>query len=800
MKRILGIRVALCVCGLSVFFTGCNGGKVNSYMEVPIYDETGVEPPERPTEETRETVRSKDVDQIVRSEADKLMEQRFEGLSGKRAFYFPENHSDETSDIKAFQILGLEENYFYYYYVTKDTETGKEVHVVARNHKTQENRHDILYEREAEAEKDASAAYSPFYVHMCADAKGEYRISIYENGELSVIDKDGDVKFNRTSGQIRFGSGVQTGGGNLLDLIDEIFGVGGEKPSYFDRDVTSVTTDGRYNFFIPVTLTVEDYTKLKIDPNQEGDNSLNTETYLLGYSYAPIGESGDSEYLLRYNENYYYQIWYWQQLAVGSESERDPEADWESAKKVYPDKYGYYKVATGAMYNITELGDLLQWKNQQLRKFVEQKKVDSTTPLFTQINSEAIEYVADLADGQRLEQYFFQDQEKGYCPLVGAVRERSRTQIKVQTSRSYTIVKGEGENRTEESVTESVDVVYAEKAQFQKGSAIERFFVLSNESGLYITPGIVEDGRYSAAYCLPGMCLLMRYDKSSAIVNPLREIMFPGAGADMGVYVLNSLGWQPYVLGADLEHKRLLINTPSQRWVTLMESDLNPSGYKKSEEDEKLFTGMQQQARKSGGYDASKADIYGNPDRYGSENVLILEEGSQVKILFSTIFNGIQLFEGSTEGGVRMNQSSSGTIYHLSDYPIYQAWRSGDSRITAVGFDRTDADYRDMDIARARIYEFDINTLMEGAASRQIPSQADGSSQGGSGGNGSQGMSVPEDMQQYWDDVKNDRENKPEPTGTETLPDVTIYETEQNMGRAWEEIRGTGESQTEESE
>lgn len=54
-----------------------------------------------------------------------------------------------------------------------------------------------------------------------------------------------------------------------MDLIDEIFGVGGENPSYFDRDITSVTTDGRYNFYIPVTLTVEDYTALEIDPDQE---------------------------------------------------------------------------------------------------------------------------------------------------------------------------------------------------------------------------------------------------------------------------------------------------------------------------------------------------------------------------------------------------------------------------------------------------------------------------------------------------------------------------------------------------
>lgn len=790
MKRILRIRLTLCMCGLSVFFTGCNQKEINSYIEFSVPNETGVGPVEKPTEAPRKEGGPKDVDQTVKAETDKVLEARFEDLTGTRAFYFPENHLDGTSDLKAFEILGLVEDYFYYYYVTTDTQTGQEVHVVARNHKSDENRHDILYQRQVEIGEDSSGVYSPFYVHMCTDVNGEYKISIYENGDLSLIDREGNVRFNRGSGKIQFGSEELSGGESLLDLIDEIFGVGGENPSYFDRDITSVTTDGRYNFYIPVTLTVEDYTALEIDPDQE-EETLTTETYLLGYSYMPIGNGGSSEYLLRYNINYWNQVMYWRELAEGASSERDAEADWEKTKKVYPDRFGYYKVASGENLSITEHGDLYQWKNQDVRKFLENKKVGDIEAIFTQVDQSAIEPAFNLTDGQRLERYFFQDQEKGYCPIVGSVKKNSRTEVEAQATRSYTVVTGEGNDRTEETFTEYVNPVYAEKLQFQDGSAIERFVVLDNRPNIYITPGTVDKGRYSMGICMANICSLQCFAESSAQIESQRYILFEGAGEEMGAYILNSLGDQPYVLGTDLEHKRLLINTPSKRWITLMTSDLNPLGYRQSDEDKTLLDEMKKQSERIGGYDASGADIHRNPDQYSRQNVLILEDGSNIKVLFSTFFNGMQLFEGSTEESGRMGQSSSGTIYRLADYPVYQAWRTGDNQITAVGFNRTDADYQYMDIARARVYEFDLDTLLEDAPSRGIPSNEEPP-----GETVPRDIPVPENMQQYWGEVRDEREKKPEPTKTDKLPDVTIYETNPNMGKAWEAAQEEKESES----
>ena len=93
------------------------------------------------------------------------LEQRFQELTGPRAFFFPENHSLSHTDIKVFQVLGLLEGRFYYYYVTKEINTGQEVHALA-SYEYETERYKSLYENpeqrgRIQTHNTASTAISP---------------------------------------------------------------------------------------------------------------------------------------------------------------------------------------------------------------------------------------------------------------------------------------------------------------------------------------------------------------------------------------------------------------------------------------------------------------------------------------------------------------------------------------------------------------------------------------------------------------------------------------------------------------
>lgn len=132
--------------------------------------------------------------------------------------FFPENHSLSHTDIKVFQVLGLLEGRFYYYYVTKEINTGQEVHALA-SYEYETERYKSLYENKVDpgaAGTDTDSQYS-FYGHLAADKLGRLRISLYDGGNLFILDGEGKVVFSRTS---------EDEGEDFLYLIDSIFGVG----------------------------------------------------------------------------------------------------------------------------------------------------------------------------------------------------------------------------------------------------------------------------------------------------------------------------------------------------------------------------------------------------------------------------------------------------------------------------------------------------------------------------------------------------------------------------------------------
>ena len=197
MKRKLRNCLAI-LTGLSLFFTGCKNQSVNLYMETLVPESAS--PPQRPVETTGTPASLPDVEKEVGEQASVYLEQRFQELTGPRAFFFPENHSLSHTDIKVFQVLGLLEGRFYYYYVTKEINTGQEVHALA-SYEYETERYKSLYENKVDpgaAGTDTDSQYS-FYGHLAADKLGRLRISLYDGGNLFILDGEGKVVFSRTS-------------------------------------------------------------------------------------------------------------------------------------------------------------------------------------------------------------------------------------------------------------------------------------------------------------------------------------------------------------------------------------------------------------------------------------------------------------------------------------------------------------------------------------------------------------------------------------------------------------------------
>lgn len=790
MKRILSRKSLMCLCCVSVFFTGCNKGSVSTNFEIPTY-EIAAPPESRGRErETREQLGAKDSEKRLQEESERLISERFDKVTGEPAFWMPKEHSAEKEDLTFFQVLDLVDGYFYYFYVTRNTETGEEVHAVVKNNYKNKDDHKILHQTartgKTDMEDDGTGRERPpFYAQMYKkDGSEQYMISIYDDGDLYVFDSDGEVFFERTS---------KNGGENMLGLMERIFRVAGDSPDYYEINVTNVTTDGRYAFYIPVSLSKEDYREIK-----DGED-IKVENYMLFYSYTPI--EAKAEFLRQDNIKLRQQTKYWADLAEGATQERDPQKDWEDTLKAIPYEWGDYKMYGKNLFNSTiEMGEFWKWKTADVRKFI---KDESGAPSSKHDESYA-EMVKELTDKKSLDNYFFIDPTDGYCSLVGSIETVKTDQKKI--TRTYSVTTGEGENATTATYPEEVMVDMTRTASFSSGTAIDRFEVVRNLIGFNMAPGNIEDSdEYIIGMYKDNAYVLMSPNKTESTTSGgtfprILDDRTESGLAALDIQLLNQVDGKNWLMASDISNGRIFLNHSSSNDgpVVLMTSDLNPEGYQSSEKDQALTQKMQDLAVKDGRskYDFSEVNIYSGADSYGRENVIALGGG---EFLFTTFYNGMQVYKTEGGGSTDIGQSTSGTITRISDWPLYQAWREDNGNITAVGFDRTDVTFFSMDIAKARVYTFDLQQDQADANQYKIPFE-DGKGPAGIGRKPLESQEVPDDMKGSWEEAKKIRETAPPVSGAETVPDETIYETGEDIGKMWESRAAESKSTEEEGE
>lgn len=770
MKRILSTRGWMCLICLSVFFTGCNRGSSTSY-QIETSDVTV--PAYTTEEETRETVGGKNVKESIAQEADKLMDGRFQDLGGAPAFWFPENHSKSEEDMQQFKVLGLKGQWIYYAYVTRDTGTNQFVRMITKyNYQTKE--HKILYQQQVNHKEQAGQLMTQMY----KTAKGEWKIAVYDRGDLIVVDDKGETLFNRSK---------RNGDESMSDMIDRIFHVGesGDK-AYFGCDVVNVVTDGQYRFYFQLSLTKEDYTT--IDKDSEED--IETDSFLLQYDYTPVGlrENGDGEYLIVYNENAQRQIEEWRKKADNATGKRDPKADWDAVLKTYPDSWKEYKVTARENGGEKAIGNLGKWKSGK-QKFAWD---DYGRPCVSPDRDLIDLSVNSLTSGQKMDGYFFIRNFK-YYSLHGKIKS-VKTEVMPATRRySYEVTNGDETETVWEE--ETVNYNWRKRADFAKEAVAEGFYVVKLPSigeGLNLASGTAgKDGESLVGMYAETVCLLTEAQGSDVISKGM--VMFPKAGPKESSYnmeILNRVKNEDYVMASDIKNgkifveKAYLTGIPLDHMIGLVTSDLNYSGYQASEEDQPLRDEMKKIGKKSDDKsDLSSMNLYANPDQYGKDNVIVMDERT---LLITTLYNGMQLYKGDTYGS-NGDKSTPGTVSVLSKWPLYQSWLSDTNQVTAIGFDKEDASYSYSDIIYARVFTWNLDQVKKNAPSYKVPLNLNDIKK-----EEKPTLGVPDRYEGLWDEAEEKRKAPTSADSTEstanpeTVPEVTIYETEEYMKEKYE--------------
>lgn len=726
MKRIINARklsYVIILSILTVFFTGCNGRSgQDDFFEIPVYDASGVKDDvetfpvydendiitggmiEKETVYFEPQMEREDLEQKTEGAHDA----RFDGVSGPYAFYFPKDHLVNRNTLKRFQVLGLINGTFYYYYVIQPEDGDTEIHAAARYHYGA-GVYMPLYERKVKVKGD-DAAYTEFYAQLFKKDDG-YRICIYDDGNLTLLNNQGKKLFSFTD---------EANGKNMRDIIRRVFDVGGE---YYDVEITDVITDGNYYFSIPVTVIKEDYTEVE---DMEAD--LTTASYIFTYTYLTVNT--EIQMIYQNNLNLEKQKKRFEELAKEG-GLRDAEKDWETVISEYPDLWGSYYLGTSRGGTIVNEGYIMQWENPADTAY---KKDEQGNPS-THPTADFVKPLSSVKPGDALKEVIFiRKNPASICEMYGEVKNRSA--VKTTLKRSYTYMEtvtkiGEDGKEYKEDVprkaSDSITANQSNKITLAEGAFLNDYAVKVPSMGVDVVKGPVErDGSFQYGFILDNKCLLEGNQGGSSIVFPEAE-----GGGSCHISLLNTIGGHPYAMASDITNNRIYLNVlrnasaVGDGIVALNTADL-AAKYRKGEQDEQLFDTIEEVGkREDTRFDFAGTEMHDNPSIYTKDSVVVMGKPAEESFLFTSFQNGMQLYRPSVSAYYG-NKSTPGTAWQISDWPIYQAWPISENKVAAIGFDRTDTVYESMDIAMARVYIFDVNEIKKTAPFHKVPLETAG--------------------------------------------------------------------------
>ena len=679
MKRIL--RSVLFAIIVSVLFTGCN----SLILSIGENDYQEIDWQEMETWEAPDFAGVNDIE-------------KFSDLEGERAFKIHENHSQEPADLKDFQIgTMIYDGTFIYAYSTREAGTGdsrKNVHCAAMyNYRNQTMTvfHENIYADSSIADDQES-----FYIQICNESEPEISdIFVYDNGMGYIYDFDGVLKF-----QTDIETFVRSCFSKSHSVVTSKAITDGNNRIYLQLLIEKEQID--FDSYSTEAVTEEEYDKELEELEKEFEDK--TFEILLVYDFKTIQTSMDQTL-----ENVNEQGAKWQEMTSSHgpyTSEPDAAEDWETVRTQLPDQWSQI-----FLYYGTERPLVYKWKDSPVFQYTDDGYVCTFVPDFSDTSKyEAVTYVED----QTVLDHYYISIDDRYYELYGQVGEFFISESDNKTfTRSYTYQWIETEIDKD---GKEVQVTKTEERSQSISVPAYRFARLNGEflEGYYTSTQISQVvGTIGDDILMVENSILYRYSQDGTktpISITLDDFLIDVGSNEDATYAVLSykdkamiIEWgdsdvlsDSKTIGSEVISNAVRISTPNESVI-----------------DEKYYE-MYREQNKNGISELTFTEHL-TADKITPATVLI--ENSDLQTLKDagvsmgtdeTLRNGYLL---TTSGyGLLYYDFASSKVFYLKDGTWYRTWKYGSEYLT-VGFDNLDASYTEMDVAFARVYEFDINSL-----------------------------------------------------------------------------------------
>lgn len=678
MKRILGM---IALGGLiSVFFTGCNSILVEK-QEDPVSIVSSIAATESSGEGIRLNYDPEDANKTAPDYFEQNIRQKFDNLEGKAAFKIKDGHSTKTADLESFQIEDLmEDGTFYYAYITRTDGEGEErqkVHCAAAyNYRTEDFQ--VLHESYSSFDSLEEDQES-FYIQVCKKADGDRDIFVYDNGIGILYDEDGQVRFKAE--------------------IESVLRACYNKAN--SLTITHAMSNGENRIYLELALEKEPLTlpeNPEADKNPKGEGDADkeaeevekeigdkVESLLFTYNFIPIHVSIEQD-----NVAHQKQKEEWIRMTEGKkyhETHPGAVADWNVAVKRFPVKWGG--------------GRLAGYKNLDIYSWKQGIRFEDNSKTFKPV-SDTYDNLTNIRLNREFAGTFVMDGDSWYSlgGKTGGEREFfdeeviSREYIYTYTTETTDSEGNPVQEIHEKTMTQKVRV--ATKLRTSVESAWLEYYGTDN---IIHSLGGCVNGRMLA--CSDGEAYWLD-DGGKTLEKDIEEGMTTGLLEDKNTIYLIQHNGEKMIIEPIKQQSHA-----GKRWEIFYNKLTSRYAQGNSPYDE-AFEQLNEGR-------LWNADVYGNGDYFTEDNIRIVEmDGDKRRegILFTSQNKGIVFYDTISDEAILLAEGS-----------WYRTWNTGDSYLS-VGFAKNDTSYESMDVAFARVYEYDLESLFEEAAREVEESEA----------------------------------------------------------------------------
>ena len=699
MKRILMSGI---ICAVSIFFTGCSpllnsGGGKFTPLEWDIA-ETGTDNKEMP-----------DYYELNSNT-------KYEDLTAKRAFKFADTHSEAAKDITSFEIgTLLDGGTFIYGYSTREAgnssdDTRKYVHCAAA-YQYETGRFHVIHENEysrAEVSEDRES----FYLQICdRENSSEPSVFVYDNGIGYLYKLDGTLEFSTD--------------------------IEGSVRSYFSKaysvSVTNAMTDGANRIYVELTI---EKTAIDLSEGTEGNENMSeddadkaaeeleketddkTVELVLFYDFTELDSNTTID---QTNAALDAQIKAWQNITKGKTYTAEPNArtDWTTASTRVPSQwkitfFDYITMDSKAKswldknkidYSTVSSNDMpiLIWKNGPVfGSFDQEGYVCNFQP-----KKGTFQGYTNLRANKKLENVFIPLNGQ-YYEVHGTTGDKLYYYDSVIASRNYTY----------QYYTTTTDSTGKQIQKTNTETRTQKLTVHRKRYAKVISPylegyGTLKSQGIDHVIGVANNQVLCQKEKKLYWLK--QDDTISSAGISIGEDYLVDLAED----GGKLYY---LVSTPDNLIVV---EQKNGSTSKWLISNEKLNVDETDLYETSSAIDQAYVSAFENATSGQSSWTQIASHQFQKtsiqadnSVLQQLSAEGVDISKCKAEGeGFLLTTFQNGLLFYDLDAGLavnldagtwYGTWKNGD-KFVSVGFENNDASYNTLDVAFARVKEYDLN-------------------------------------------------------------------------------------------